>query len=98
MTWQPIETAPKDGPILVYCPEGVEIPERTYCWPKDMTMHVLIAHWHAPDRRTHDEAGWYAPFTEFDGGVYDDPSCEFESVRLDPTHWMPLPDPPEVVI
>jgi|HubBroStandDraft_1064217.scaffolds.fasta_scaffold02120_12 hypothetical protein len=92
--WQPIETAPKDRPILVYCPESVKISETTYCWPEETRMNVVVAHWHAPDRQTDDEAGWYAPWTDFDGGVWDDPCATFESVLLEPTHWMPLPDPP----
>jgi hypothetical protein len=55
--WQPITTAPKDAPILVYDPAtGVEQAQ----WGE---------HWGVYEFR-----GWSGP--------------------LNPTHWMPLPEPP----
>ena len=92
--WRPIKTAPRDMPILVFCPDPVEIPEETYCWPATTKVRVTLAHWHEPDFQSSEPAGWYAPFTVFYGGVSSDPSCEFNSVELSPTHWMPFPMPP----
>ena len=65
MTWQPIETAPREVDVLVYVP-NVQFPETIamYCTPR--AGHPL----------------W----------------LDRESERLlgQPTHWMPLPEPPEV--
>ena len=55
MEWQPIETAPKDGMVLVW--DG---------YPR---------------------IAWQ------ERGVWRD-SDEFFAQALNPTHWMPLPDPP----
>lgn len=67
MTWQPIETAPLDGTlILIYCPGGISIAP----WPPGPEMPrakrikmAKIGEW--PDHHM-----W------------------------SPTHWMPLPEPP----
>jgi hypothetical protein len=65
-SWQPIETAPKDGtPILAYCQKERE-------WP------FLIVEWSF--------GSWFVHGNEIYG----------ESTGIDPkpTHWMPLPEPP----
>jgi hypothetical protein len=61
--WQPIESAPEDRDILLFCPEGV-------------CTKVFVGYW--------DVDCWSTP----EGG---------EIVRISghPTHWMPLPEPPE---
>lgn len=66
MTWQPIETAPKDGtPILTFAPvTGAD--------------YILIGAWIPEDE----------PGETEDGGTWRD---DGET----PTHWMPLPEPPE---
>lgn len=58
--WQPIETAPRDGPILAVetSEHGADVP--------------AVVEW---------RDGWRS---------YDD-----RSVVLQPTHWMPLPEPPQ---
>jgi hypothetical protein len=62
MTWQPIETAPMDEPILI---------------PPTKRLGMCVAMHHSRD-------GW----------VTETPS---EWVPIyPPTHWMPLPEPPEV--
>lgn len=69
MTWQPIETAPKDGRRLLVM------------WP----------YWHgnAPG------IAWYCGGS----GGWDSDRCltpihENVAPERDPTHWMPLPEPP----
>jgi hypothetical protein len=60
MSWQPIETAPKDGtPILAY--DG----------------GIWVAWWFVTNERI---KGW----------------ATLDHVIDDPTHWMPLPDPPHM--
>ena len=61
MTWQPIETAPKDGREVLVAVD------------KSYTGGVLVALWCA-----HDEA-WK----------------DWDLDTWEPTHWMPLPEPPE---
>lgn len=72
MTWQPIETAPKDGtPILLYKPNE-----------KRMGAYLLAGFW---------DVEWWACagsklvyFSRLDQREYGHP-----------THWQPLPEPPE---
>lgn len=67
MTWQPIETAPRDGSILGWNRlDGVLVYR-----PVNYGSNKQFASWAA----------------EFD--------CE--GLADDPTHWMPLPEPPEAL-
>jgi hypothetical protein len=62
MEWQPIDTAPKDGElILLFSPKG-----RGYL--------IDIGHW------------WFRDKWE----------RELGGAKLNPTHWIPLPKPPNV--
>lgn len=66
-SWLPIETAPKDGTvILVYCGD-YQVP-----FMENMTH---VARWKDEKWRLY----WI-----------------FSHVSLEPTHWMPLPDPPKL--
>ena len=56
--WQPIETAPRDGKLIVVYTKGI----------------IDIAFWNGP-------LEYWATF------------AFYQSKR--PTHWMPLPEPPE---
>lgn len=88
--WQPIETAPKDGTVILVTP-GAEVDDHTYTWPERYMLDVIPARWHEPNQRTKEPAGWYAPFFWLSFGVWDDPSTDIDPVLLEPTHWMPLP-------
>jgi hypothetical protein len=66
MTWQPIETAPKDVALLVYI---------DFATPR---YRIQIAEWDGEDGAY--EYGWWSVAG---GGL------------LKPSHWMPLPLPPE---
>jgi hypothetical protein len=71
MTWQPIETAPKDGTsVLVY---GIWEGELN---AQDDECDVWKAHFFWDQ--------WCV-----DGGEY------YSQHVVDPTHWMPLPEPPK---
>jgi hypothetical protein len=79
--WQPIETAPEDGTlVLVWGPQmGVACDG------------MSIAAWH-DDERTIAEVGrpaWRAYVAGF--RVYDDSNLDLSN---QPTHWMPRPLPP----
>ncbi len=70
MMWQPIETAPKDGAVIVW--------GRYWSDEQGWMLEPKIARWDA---------------SAFGGSWVVDHRYPF-SVR--PTHWMPLPPPPEV--
>lgn len=75
MTWQPIETAPKDGTYILVFP-GL--------WT-DVTCSIARY-----DYDTH--ARNPKPFWK----RVDDMGLVSRSRSCQPTHWMPLPEPPEV--
>ena len=71
MEWQPIETAPKDGTVvLVWYNNGIKDHS-------PLSSHVRKAAW-IDD----------AEFWQIDGVG--------GNIEHIPTHWMPLPNPPEV--
>ena len=81
--WQPIETAPKDGEVLLLTPEGVDIGEwKEACGP-------------SIDDPGHD-AGWVGMRYAVPGvtGVHAK-SLYFSEPIAQPTHWMPLPEAPK---
>jgi len=81
MTWQPIETAPKDGTWVLLSGGAVE-----YDWDgKTKPAMVVGQYTHWRDGVTAEEGWWQ--FAWYDGGFYG----EYEA----PTHWQPLPAPPD---
>jgi len=82
--WQPIETAPKDGTeILLYNEEG----------------NIESGNWVEAEPDGTDcmgsDAGWmsFSGLT-FPGRSFGNPDY-FTKQQAPPTHWMPLPEPPE---
>lgn len=70
-TWQPIETAPKDGTWVIIGGRG---------W-RNRGFYV-----DDPEKHCCEETGWYT--------LHDEVLYRY---ALEPTHWMPLPEPPENV-
>lgn len=97
--WQPIETAPKDKPILGWC-----VHDADPYWEGESHLTLYSAHC---EGLSHVEDG---PNVLVWGGAWDDRSyeepnagylddwwfqygSEFE-VAANPTHWMPIPESP----
>jgi hypothetical protein len=96
MTWQPISSAPKDGTlILLWLPK----PVATWGDPEGGV---------GPLERSHIALGWYDKDRRYFGGeiffqigVVEPGASDSEGhysclpIKAKPTHWMPLPQPPE---
>jgi hypothetical protein len=83
--WQPIETAPKDGRTLLlgYFNSGGNWRTLRGEWFTEGSMDE----WDGDDGANPE--GWYETSVEND----DPPNCW----ATEPTHWMPLPDPPDLI-
>lgn len=85
--WQPIETAPKDGTMIDLWLGDEEFPRRevdcSFREPTDgeyWSRGTEFPEEHSPEEGLYnDEAGWFDCFGN----------------KLQPTHWMPLPQPPK---
>ena len=79
MNWQPIETAPKDGTwVLLF---GGKTSEDDYMRTGVLIERPVTAFWN--NSECYDE---YWAFAFWDG--------DWREEYSDPTHWMPLPEPP----
>lgn len=86
--WLPIETAPTDGtPVLLYAP-GMRNWNRLDGMP-DMVVGLWV-----PRDELGGVMGWFSDIGDIEGG-YDSMGDYFEHTRLSPTHWQPLPAPPD---
>lgn len=85
--WQPIESAPKGGGAeLITDPEYVEPPKILLLFPNG-AMSVAYWDWYYAEggRGYEDGIAWVEPVSgERVHNYYDNP-----------THWMPLPEPPK---
>lgn len=85
--WQPMETAPKGGGAeMVTDPNWIE-PPRVLLFCADGTQVVARWDWYYAEggRGCTDGCAWIEPTSS-------------EQVNMsygDPTHWMPLPEPPK---
>lgn len=82
--WQPIESAPKDGTEILACVNGF-VPAVAW-WeelPDDIMEHISEREkWRSVEAAEFEtEEQWMEHWT---GSWYE------------PTHWMPLPEPPEL--
>ncbi len=78
MEWQPIETAPKDGTLVLL-------------WQKNSFPgpgSAIIGSFRTDQNDEDGEPLWLE-------NDYDDWSTGYASTPSHPTHWMPLPPPPE---
>lgn len=84
--WQPIETAPEGERILVYCPVP-RVSGVPYSWegPDMPPQHIFYVSKHV----IHGETS-YSLENDADGMDLD-----YLGEELIPTHWHPLPEPPE---
>jgi hypothetical protein len=82
MIWQPIETAPKDGTeiIAVFSNDyGYQEKPTVYGpWTVSFRNGMWMASW--GDCRVIESEGYWG--------------TDYKRAPLDPTHWMPLPEPP----
>ena len=88
MTWQPIDTAPKDGTwILVW---GGKTDE-DFEWDEDeeeFRFRPVIARWSIAPKWRDGQDSWR--FANYEGGYFG-VFCE----SCQPTHWQPLPPLPD---
>lgn len=92
--WQPIDTAPKDGTVVLgYFPDGIKARDYPHGWGERIYYRTIMRWGTANDYDG--ESQWIVPFPDIDPGVYDDPSFDCWAMTGNPTHWMPLPAPPD---
>lgn len=88
--WQPIETAPKDGSRVLCCWVGGEP-----CFLVWKTNRRLLK----PEYRelSAEEKAWLEQFSNpYFGDPNEDDDYDLARTGKGPTHWMPLPEPPEI--
>ena len=94
--WQPIETAPKDGSLLVlYLSEDLD---RYHGSPKK-ALRYCIGYFELPDPNWGREGEWVSVETREEtlgdgSGLMTDPWIETMVLSCKPSHWMPLPEHP----
>lgn len=80
--WQPIESAPKDGtPVDLWCKRSWN-PPQTHQRSTDMYWCTTMKCWRKLKN------------LHFVDHMWNPPKSKYEN-RLIPTHWMPLPEPPD---
>ncbi len=84
--WQPIETAPKDGTaVLTYFARMVWTDQNDKpCDLGPLRDHVERC-----------QVGWYEGGRWFYAGTGHDMHEDWNDPAFLPTHWMPLPEPPQ---
>lgn len=77
--WQPIATAPKDGTSVILC-RATDADGRPIDWHLDPGTNVFVQ-----------VAAWWGG----EGWVVYCSMVREPVLHFDPTHWMPIPEPPE---
>ena len=82
--WQPIETAPKDGTELLI-------------WAKDVGVRVgyFGTEFNDAPEGSRPYAGWWSLAGEISPAFPAWRDLEEVPARNEPTHWLPLPEPPQ---
>ena len=82
--WQPIETAPKDGTEVIGC--------HSQDW-SEIGMKPII---YGPWTMAFDAGQWRSSWDRVRVINYmGDFGTEYAELDIQPTHWMPLPEPPK---
>lgn len=84
MDWQPIETAPRDGTRVIVTPG--DAMDATIGWYEGRKGVSFTS------RGPIEFSGWVS-LEQWCGMEYGD--CISEHLDIWPTHWMPLPEPPD---
>ncbi len=89
LTWKAIETAPKDQPILMWLagPGSRHYPVENVFPDLDRIAIGFWVHGHWCSVELEDCGGM--------GGEMTGWMAEWQQIRVNPTHWMPLPEPPK---
>ncbi len=94
MDWEPIETAPKGKKVIVYgVVPGYSYPQTAIArfWPQH-TLEVAEGYEDEDWADISDEGVAYMPADWYEENHSAD---DAPAVNLKPTHWMPIPAPPE---
>ena len=92
-SWQPIETAPRDGtPILIFQPNAGFGGEPRHHYMPDGALLPGEYSYSTSDPRLqwYDDKRWAIGYWRPWGGWGNRNSTD-----VSPTHWMPLPEPPD---